>query len=190
MVWGLLGSSVHGILQARILEWVAVSFPGDLPNPGIEPGSPTVQADSLSSLFIWVCYFINQFIELFKQLNFLEQFNLTTKLRTRYRDFLCTPCPHTCIASLIINVTHQYGTWWTYLVTDFISLGSKMTADGDCSHEIKRHLLLGRKVMTNLDGILKSRDVTLPTKARLVKAMVFPVVMYECESWTPRKAEC
>ena len=100
MVWGLLGSSVHGILQARILEWVAVSFPGDLPNPGIEHGSPTVQADSLSSLFIWVCYFINQFIELFKQLNFLEQFNLTTKLRTRYRDFLCTPCPHTCIASL------------------------------------------------------------------------------------------
>ena len=73
---------------------------------------------------------------------------------------------------------------------DFIFLGSKITADGDCSHEIKRHLLLGRKVMTNLDGILKSRDVTLPTKVLPVKAMVFPVVMYECESWTPRKAEC
>ena len=74
-------------------------------------------------------------------------------------------------------------------VTDFIVLGSKITADGDCSHEIKRRLLLGRKVMTNLDNILKSRDITLPTKVRLVKAMVFPVVMYECESWTMKKAE-
>ena len=68
--------------------------------------------------------------------------------------------------------------------------GSKITADGDCSHEIKRRLLLGRKVMTNLDSILKSRDITLPTKVRLVKAMVFPVVMYGCESWTIKKAEC
>ena len=74
-------------------------------------------------------------------------------------------------------------------VTDFIFLGSKITADGDCSHEIKRHLLLGRKVMTNLDSILKSRDITLPTKVHLVKAMVFPVVMYGCESWTIKKAE-
>ena len=74
-------------------------------------------------------------------------------------------------------------------VTDFIFLGSKITAGGDCSHEIKRRLLLGRKVMTNLDGIFKSRDITLPTKVRLVKAMVFPVVMYGCESWTIRKAE-
>ena len=70
----------------------------------------------------------------------------------------------------------------------FILLGSKITADGDCSHEIKRRLLLGRKVITNLDSILKSRDITLPTKARLVKAMVFPVVMYGCESWTVKKA--
>ena len=75
-------------------------------------------------------------------------------------------------------------------VTDFIFLGSKITADGDCNHEIKRCLLLGRKVMTNLDSILKSRDITLPTKVRLVKAMVFPVVMYGCESWTLKKAEC
>ena len=75
-------------------------------------------------------------------------------------------------------------------VADFIFLGSKITADGDCSHEIKRCLLLGRKVMTNLDSILKSRDITLPTKVCLVKAMVFPVVMYECESWTVKKAEC
>ena len=74
-------------------------------------------------------------------------------------------------------------------VLDFIFLGSKITADGDCSHEIKRHLLLGRKVMTNLDSILKSRDITLPTKVCLVKAMVFPVVMYRCESWTMKKAE-
>ena len=74
-------------------------------------------------------------------------------------------------------------------VGDFILGGSKMTADGDCSHEIKRHLLLGRKVMTNLDNILKSRDITLPTKVRLVKAMVFLVVMYRCESWTVKKAE-
>ena len=75
-------------------------------------------------------------------------------------------------------------------VSDFILGGSKITADGDCSHEIKRHLLLGRKVMTNLDSILKSRDITLPTKVRLVKAMVFPVFMYGCESWTVKKAEC
>ena len=74
-------------------------------------------------------------------------------------------------------------------VADLILGGSKITADGDCSHEIKRHLLLGRKVMTNLDSILKRRDITLPTKVGLVKAMVFPVVMYECESWTVKKAE-
>ena len=74
-------------------------------------------------------------------------------------------------------------------VSDFILGGSKITADGDCSHEIKRRLLLGRKVMTNLDSILKSRDITLPTKVRLVKAMVFLVVMYRCESWTTKKAE-
>ena len=74
-------------------------------------------------------------------------------------------------------------------VSDFIFLGSKITADGDCSHEIKRHLFLGRKVMTNLDSIFKSRDITLPTNVRLVKAMVFPVVMYGCESWTVKKAE-
>ena len=75
-------------------------------------------------------------------------------------------------------------------VSDFILGGSKITADGDCSHEIKRRLLLGRKVTTNLDSIFKSRDITLPTKVRLVKAMVFPVVMYGCESWTVKKAEC
>ena len=81
------------------------------------------------------------------------------------------------------------GTQWKQ-VSDFIFLGSKITAGGDCSHEIKRCLLLGRKVMTNLDSIFKSRDIILPTKVRLVKAMVFPVVMYGCESWTVKKAEC
>ena len=75
-------------------------------------------------------------------------------------------------------------------VTDFIFLGSKITADDDCSHEFKRHLLLGRNAMTNLDSLLKSRDITLPTKVCQVKAMIFPVVMYGCESWTIRKAEC
>ena len=76
------------------------------------------------------------------------------------------------------------------IVTEFIFLGSKITADGDCNHEIKRPLLLGRKAITNLDSILKSRDIALPTKVRLVKARVFPVVMYGCESWTIKKAEC
>ena len=75
-------------------------------------------------------------------------------------------------------------------VAYFTFLGSKITADGDVSHEIKRHLVLGRKIMTNVDSILKNRDITLPTKVRLVKAMVFPVVMYGCESWTIKKAEC
>ena len=75
------------------------------------------------------------------------------------------------------------------IVSDFILGESKITADGDCSHEIKRHLLLGRKVMTNLDSIFKSRDITLPTKVRVAKAMVFPMVMYGCESWTMKKAE-
>ena len=78
--------------------------------------------------------------------------------------------------------------WGT--VSDFIFGGSQITADGDCSHEIKKRLLLGKKVMTNLESIFKSRDITLPTKVHLVKAMVFPVVMYGCESWTVKKAEC
>ena len=76
------------------------------------------------------------------------------------------------------------------VVTDFLFLGSKITADGDCSHEIRRRLLLGRKVMTNLDSVLKSRDITLPTKVHIVKTMVFPAVLYGCESWTVKKTEC
>ena len=81
------------------------------------------------------------------------------------------------------------GKQWKETVSDFIFLGSKITADGDCSHEIKRNLLLGRKVITNLDSIFKSRDITLPTKVHLVKAMVFAVVLYGCESWTIKRAE-
>ena len=91
------------------------------------------------------------------------------------------------------NWSHHFmGNRWERVetVTDLMIWGSKITADGDCSHEIKRRILLGRKVMTNPDSILKSRDITLPTKVRLVKAMVFPVVMYGCESWTIKKAEC
>ena len=88
------------------------------------------------------------------------------------------------------NTSRQMDGKTVETVSDFIFLGSKITADGDCSHEIKRCLLLGRKVMTNLESILKSRDITLPTKVHLVKAMVFPVVMYGCESWTVKKDEC
>ena len=90
------------------------------------------------------------------------------------------------------NKDHGIQSHWETVetVSDFIFLGSKITADGDCSHEIKRRLLLGRKVMTNLDSMLKSRDITLPTKVHLVKGMVFPVVMYGCDGWTIKKAEC
>ena len=100
------------------------------------------------------------------------------------------------ILSLGLKTTTRVITSWEIngetveTVSDFIFGGSKITADGDCSHKIKRHLLLGRKVMINLDSIFKSRDMTLPTKVHLVKAMVFPVVMYGCESWTVKKAEC
>ena len=91
-----------------------------------------------------------------------------------------------------IQSHHFMANWWETMETvrDFIFLGSKITADGDCSHEIKRCLLLGKKVMTNLDSILKSRDITLPKKVHLVNALVFPVVMYGCESWCIKKAEC
>ena len=100
-----------------------------------------------------------------------------------------------CISLTKVMASGPITSWQTdgetvETVADFIFLGSKITADGDCSHDIKRHLLLGRTVMTNIDSILKGRDVTLPTKVHLVKAMVFPVVMYGCESWTVKKAEC
>ena len=93
------------------------------------------------------------------------------------------------IQKMKIMASGPITSWEMETVSDFIFLGSKITTDSDCSHEIKRHLLLGRKVMTNLDSILKSRNITLPTMVRLVKAMVFPVVRYECESWTVKKGE-
>ena len=96
----------------------------------------------------------------------------------------------TKIMACCLITSWQIGGETMETVTEFIFLGSKITADGDCSHEIKRHLLLGRKARTNLDSLLKSRDITLPTKVCLVKAMVFPVVMYGCERWTIKKAEC
>ena len=120
--------------------------PGDLPHPGIKPGSPALQADSL-------------------------------------------PLSHLGSPTHIIHHTYSIEREPNMQVQDAIKKKG-ITADGDCSHEIKRHLLLGRKVMTNLDSIFKSRDITLATKVRLVKAMVFPVVMYGCESWTVKKAEC
>ena len=133
---GLPCSSVHGIFQARVLEWVAISF-------------SKVKEES-------------------------EKVGLKLNIQKTK-----------------ITASGPITSWEIdgETVTDFIFLGSKITADGDCSHEIKRCLLLGRKVMTNLHSILKSRDITLPTKVRLVKAMVFPVVMYGCESWTVKKAE-
>ena len=95
-----------------------------------------------------------------------------------------------CKTHIRITYTWQINGETMETVRDFIFLGSKITADGDFKHEIKRHLLLGRKAMTNLDSILKSRDIILPTEVRLVKAMVFPIVMYECENWTIKKSEC
>ena len=115
--------------------------PGDLPDPGIELGSPALQADS-------------------------------------FPPELPGPITSWQIEGEKVEV-----------VTDFLFLGSKITVNGDCSHEIRRHFLLDRKAMTNLDRVLKSRDITLPTKVRIVKAMVFPVVMYDCESWTIKKGE-
>ena len=111
---------------------------------------------------------------------------------TQIIGLICTPRFHTRIFFQYFSKKPSLQfTSFIYggVVSDFIFWGSKITADGDCSHEIKRRLLLGRKAMTNLDRILKSRDIALPTKVRLVKVMVFPVVMYGCESWTVKKAE-
>ena len=126
-------SSVHGILKARILEWVAIPSPAYLPSLGYKPRSPALQADSLP-------------------------------IEPQGKPLMET-------------------------VSDFIFLGPQITANGDCSHKIKRWLLLGRNAMTNQDSILKSKDITSPMKVLTVKAMVFPVVMYGCESWTMKRAE-
>ena len=148
----LPGSSVHGILQARILEWVAISF---------SRGSSQPKDWNLGLLHC--------------------------------RQFLYHwASREACFINTFLFIVFGPITSWQIdgeTVRDFIFWVSKITVDGDCSHEIKRHLLFGRKVMTNLDSILKSRDITLSTKDCLFKAMFFPVVMYECESWTKKKAE-
>ena len=157
----LPGSSIHGIFQARVLEWVAIAFSryGD---------DTTLMAESkeeLKSLLMKV-----------KE----ESEKVGLKLNIQKTKIM---------ASSPIT-SWQIDGETAETVVDFIFLCSKITADGDCSHEVKKHLLLGRKVMTNLDSILKSRDITLSTKVHLVKAMAFPVDMYGCESWTRKKAEC
>ena len=139
----LPGSSIHGIFQARVLEWGAIAFSGK----------------------------VTILIQMTKRDN--TTFNIQ-----KMKIMASGP-----ITSWEIDGER------VETVSDFILGGCKITADGDCSHKIKRRLLLGRKVMTNLDSIFKSRDITLPTKVRLVKAMVFPVAMYGCESWTVKEAE-
>ena len=170
------GSSAHGIFP-RQEYWSGLPFPspGDLPDPGIEPVSPDSPALAgklftteppgkpmivYLDLYLYICIY-------------------THKLNIQKTKIMAS--------SPITSWEIDGETVET--VADFIFLGSKITADSDCSHEIKRPLLLGRKVMTNLDSIFKSRDITLPTKVLLVKAMVFHVVMYGCESWTVKKAE-
>ena len=146
----LPGCSIHGIFQARVLDWGAIAF--------------SESEEELKSLLMKV-----------KE----ESEKVGLKLYIQKTKIMASgPITSWEIDGETVET-----------VSDFIFLGSKITANGDCSHEIKRRLLLGRKFMTNLDSIFKSRDITLPTKVRLVKAMVFPVVMYGCESWTVKKVE-
>ena len=164
-------SSVHGILQARILEWVAISFSRVSSRP-----RDRNQFSHISGR----CFKSEE--ELIK--------SLLMKVKEKSEKVgLKLNIQKTKIMASSSSTSWEIDGETVETVADFIFLGSKITADGDCSHEIKRRLLLGRKVMTNLDSILKSRDITLPTKVHLVKAMIFPVVMYGCESWTVKKAE-
>ena len=147
--------------------------PGDLPNPGIEPRSPALQADALPSEPPG------------KPIMAEEELKSLLKVKEESENVgLKLSIQKTKIVASGPVTSWQIDGETVETVADFIFLGSKITAGGDFSHEIKRHLLLGKKVMTNLDSILKSRDITLPTKVHVVKAMVFPVVMYGCESWT------
>ena len=165
------GSSVHGIFQARILEWVVISYSKNQVTGNINnlryADNTTLMAEreeELKSLFMKV-----------KE----ESEKTGLKLNIQKTNVMASG-PIT---------SWQIDGETMETVTDFILGGSKITADSDCSHEIKRHFLLRRKAMTNLDSILKSRDITLSTKVHLVKAMVFPVVKYRCESWTIKKVE-
>ena len=180
-------SSVHGVLWTRILEWVAISFSKGSSYPGIELQSPTLQVDSLlTEPSGKPCYVENNMNVESEE----EPKSLLMKVKEESEKVgLKLNIQKTKIMASGPITSWQIDGETVETVSDFIFLGSKITADGDCSHEIKRHLLLGRKVMTNPDSILKSRDITLLTKVRLVKAMVFPVVMYGCESWIVKKAE-
>ena len=171
-------SVVHGIFQARILELVDISFSRGSSQPGIEPRSPALQADALPSEPPGKPIMAEE--ELKSLLKVKEESEIVGLKFNIQKTKIMPSIPIT--SWQIVGETVE-------TVVDFILLSSKITADGDYSHEIKRCLLIGRKVMTNLDSILKSRDITLLTKVRIVKAMVFPVVMYACESWTINKAE-
>ena len=182
----LPGSSIHGILQARILEWVTTSFSRDLPDPGIKPGSPALQADALPSEPPEKRY--TDDTTLMAESKELKNLLMRVKEESE-RASLKLHIKKTKIMALCPNTSWQIEGENLEVMTDFLFLGSKITADGDCSHEIRRRLFLGRKAMTNLDSVLKSRDIILPTKVHTVKTMVFPVVTYGCESWTVKKAE-
>ena len=191
----LPGSSVHGIFQARVLEWGAIAFSKGcilspclfnlsaeyiMRNTGLEDAQAGIKIARRN---------INN-------LRYAEDTTLMAESEEELKSFLMKVKEVSEKVGLKLNIQKTKFmasgpiTSWQIdgesveTVSDFIFLGSKISADGDCSHEIKRHLLLGRKVMTNLDSIFKSRDITLPTKIRLVQAMVFPVIMYGCESWT------
>ena len=182
----LPGSSIHGILQARILEWVTTSFSRDLPDPGIKPGSPALQADALPSEPPEKRY--TDDTTLMAESKELKNLLMRMKAESE-KASLKLHIKKTKIMALCPNTSWQIEGENLEVMTDFLFLGSKITADGDCSHEIRRRLFLGRKAMTNLDSVLKSRDIILPTKVHTVKTMVFPVVTYGCESWTVKKAE-
>ena len=183
------GSSVHEILQADILEWLPFSYPGDLPNPGIEPGSPALQSiSSIAGRFFTNCVVCPE-----KTWCFCKRLDLNCETRDSTPGFWTIRDLPT---SWNIN-RWESAQWlpyshWDQAPTKSQQIPVQWGADSIIkrSHEIKRRLLLGRKVMTNLHRIFKSRDITLLANVRLVKATVFPVVMYGCESWTVKKAEC
>ena len=180
----LPGSSVHGIFQARVLEWGAIAF--SLRNAGLEETQAGIKIAGRN---------INN-------LGYADDTALMAESEEELKRLLVKVKEESEKVGLKLNIrktkimaSGPITSWeidgeTVETLSEFILGGSKITADGDCSHEIKRRLLLGRKVMTDLDSIFKSRDITLPTKVCLVKAMIFPVVIYACESWTVKKAEC
>ena len=191
-------SSVHGISQAGLLE-LSLPSPGDLPDPGIKLMSPALQAVSLPLNHMWGPYIgkllnINCEKVIIIVIKMAESEEEPKSLLMKLKEESEKVGLKLHIPKIKIMESRPITSWqivWETVeaVADSLFLGSKITADGDYSHEIKRHSFLGRKVITNLDGILKSRDITLPTKFCMVKAMVFPVVMYGCENWAIKKAE-